>query len=169
MWNAPAPSFTATLRSVPGGDAGSLETVAVMRALVNAAKVDPYILNFAVSVVFQEPQQDEAAEVGAIFNYVRGFVRYVRDVVGIESVSTPHMSIMRRVGDCDDKAVLLASLLEAIGYPTRFVLAAYRGHAFEHVYTQVYFRDGWVSLDPTIMQPWGYEAPGALRLWIEKV
>jgi transglutaminase-like putative cysteine protease len=63
----------------------------------------------------------------ALFEYVRDHIRYIKDPVGVESVSDPYYTLARMVGDCDDQAVLLAALYESVGFPTRFVIAGYNG------------------------------------------
>jgi hypothetical protein len=54
-------------------------------------------------------------------------------------------------GDCDCRAILYQSMLESLGYPTRFALVRGPGRAdFSHVYSEVKTEDGWKAAD-TIM------------------
>ena len=65
-------------------------------------------------------------------------VQYVRDVRGVETLATPIKTLETMQGDCDDQAVLLASLLESIGHPTRFVAMAQTALGpFVHVFTEM--------------------------------
>lgn len=169
MFIAPAPPFTATLSGAPNGKAGHFHTVRMMRELVNLRKVDPFIIQTACNIIYQTPQFTDDAESRALFEYVRDRIRYVRDVVGVETLADPVMCLRRLVGDCDDKSTLLATLLEAVGYPTRFVMAGYHGPDFEHVYLQAVIFGEWVSMDPTQPDPMGWEPPDASVLWIERV
>jgi transglutaminase-like putative cysteine protease len=80
------------------------------------------------------------------------------------------MTLHGRLGDCDDQVVLLATLLEAVGYPTRFVVSGYNDPGqFEHVYLQAWLNDQWVNMDPTEQHPMGWAAPGAVALGAEIV
>jgi transglutaminase-like putative cysteine protease len=54
-----------------------------------------------------------------------------------------------RAGDCDDKSVLLAALLESIGHPTRFVAIGFQPDDFEHVFVETKIADRWISLETT--------------------
>ena len=170
MWMPPWPEFETTLIDAPSGNAGALYTVATMRAMIDAAKLDPFILNFARRLIFLEVQKDQRAEVDAIFEWVQKSIRYTQDPVGVETVAIPHRTIDARCGDCDDQTALLGALLEAVGYPTRIVLAAYtQDRDFEHVYLQVLYAGEWVDADPIMHdKPLGFAASDPLLLWIEK-
>jgi hypothetical protein len=143
------------------GKRGILETANYMRTLVVQSKTDMTIRNLALSLVRFLPDKDEIGEIETVFNYVRDHIRYVKDIYGVETLSTPEHTLEIGQGDCDDKSVLLASLLESIGYSTMFKLTGYHGNEFEHVMTFVVFSNGVLTLDPTEPEPAGYEPPGA--------
>lgn len=165
----PTATLQGTILQTPEGRPGSLHTVRLMRDLVRASRTDPAIIATAQNLVGLTPAHDFKAEAKTLFEFVRSRVRYVRDVHEVETLTAPVFVLDRMCGDCDDKATLLASLLEAIGFPTRFVLAGYRGALFDHVYLQVLVGDVWVNADPTVNQPFGWEAPGAVVYWVEPV
>lgn len=53
-------------------------------------------------------------------------------------------------GDCDDAAILSASIALAMGLPVRFVLLAFApGGGFRHVYAEACERGRWVEFDVT--------------------
>lgn len=87
----------------------------------------------------------------AIFFFVRDNFEYVSDPYKYEYVKTAEESLVTGGGDCDDAAVLLANLMQAIGIETRFVFIP------GHVYLQIkldealskYKDNGWINLDPT--------------------
>jgi hypothetical protein len=88
----------------------------------------------------------------AIFYFVRDNFQYVSDPTAFEYVKSPKESLAVKGGDCDDAAVLLANLLEAVGIMTRFVFIP------QHVYVEAWLpeaaerykqRNGWVALDAT--------------------
>lgn len=138
--------------------------------MVRAARVALPIRQAATSIVFLTPEKNEHAEVDALYSWVRDHVRYVRDIHEVETLSTPERTLQGRIGDCDDQATLLASLLEAVGYPTRFVVAGYYEHgSVEHVYLQAFAGGDWIDLDPTEKQCMGWAPPGPVSLYIEEV
>lgn len=164
---AATPHFTADVIRAPGGPAGALHTVSRMRRLADAASLDPLLINQAVSIIHGVPAKSELHEIEALFDFVLNHIRYTRDVHGVETLSDPRMTLIRQVGDCDDKATLLAALLQAVGYPTRFVMGDYGSGEYEHVYLQALAFGEWISLDATEHRPMGWEPPGAAYLWIE--
>lgn len=106
----------------------------------------------------------------AIHNYVRDNIRYVKDVVGQETLSYPEETLFNsRGGDCDDMTILEIGLLGSIGlrsYPV--VIGLVPGH-FSHVYLHAEIPEGrhrqagkTFAADP-IMREWplGMAAPDA--------
>ena len=168
MYAAPAVTMTGTLAAAPSGPASVFHTVTIMRDMVNENKTNPEIINAAATALFHSIERDEIAEARAIYAMVRGWIRYVRDVYGVETIAEPWLTLRRRVGDCDDQSALLASLYESVGFPTRFVMAAYNTPGmFEHIYLQVYAGNEWLDVDPTENFGLGFAPPGAVDLWIE--
>lgn len=166
-----APDYPLTVARVPtlGGNPGTFATVRVMRAMVEQFKSDPDILRAAVGVIYLTPEHSQYGEAETLFNYVRDFIRYVRDPVGLESLTIPPITLQRQIGDCDDQATLLATLFEAVGYPSRFVLAGYQSRDFEHVFLEVFVNGEWIACDPILKTfNFGDEAPGALARWTER-
>lgn len=127
-----------------------------MRTLTLAARKDPGIKTLADSIVRTAPSGDFAAQNAAVFQWVKRHIKYVRDIRDVETVSTPQRTLQARTGDCDDMAVLIASLLEAIGNKSRFVALGFNGGEYEHVVAQVRMGTNWVTLDPTV----AYAYPG---------
>lgn len=154
------------------GAPGVYQTLGIMRALVRHYKVNPCIRQAATSAVFLTPEKNDLHEVETLFYLVRDNIRYVRDICDVETISTPDITLAGRIGDCDDKTVLLCSLLEAIGYKTRFVIAGYNmaGH-YEHVYCQVFVPvlGDWVACDTTERGPLGYEPPNPVAYAVERI
>lgn len=170
MFVAPAPLMSATLAAAPSGPAGVFHTVRVMRDAVNQDKTNPIIINAAVTATFHAAKRDRIDEATAIFDMVRRWVRYVPDVLGIETFAPPWLTLQRRVGDCDDQAALLAALYESVGFPTRFVMAAYRDpNVYEHIYLDVFINDQWFAVDPTESFSFGEAPPGAVNVWTEPI
>lgn len=75
---------------------------------------------------------------------------------GTESIQDARETLRRGYGDCDDFAVLLATLLGLVGYVSRFVVIKVNPETsgFDHVYVEVFMPtstqpDRWIALDPT--------------------
>ncbi len=156
-------SFLGTL---PNDAAGTHQTLVLMRSLVRQFKRDPVIRDVAISLVSSIRPRDWLGEIRALFEYVRDQIRYTRDVSGIETLQTPPVTLELEAGDCDDKSTLLASLLESVGHPTRFIATGYQEPGrYSHVYVQTKVGERWLPLDASVSQPFGWEPrPPAARM-----
>ena len=115
----------------------------------------------ALSIVNHLGNKNFAAEVRAVHDYVRRNIRYRKDINGIETVATPVKTLEYRAGDCDDQAVLVATLLETLGHPTRFVAVKMKHLGpFVHVLTETKIGPKWVPVETTENWPVGYFPPG---------
>ena len=157
------------LGSLPSGSAGTRETLRLMRNLVHQYKSDTHVRGVALEVVQGLAPKDWIGEVRRLFEYVRDRIRYVHDIAGVETLQTPPVTIDLEAGDCDDKSTLLAALLAAIGYRSRFVAVGYRmPNAYEHVYVEANVDGSWIPLDATVSRPFGWAPrPPLARLTFE--
>jgi hypothetical protein len=170
MYLSPHVILSGRLYAAPEGVAGIRTTTAIMRQMVNEWRTDPRMVSAARNIVFLEPAKDEESEARAIFRFMQDRIRYVRDVLNVETVATPLATLRTRSGDCDDHVALMATLLEAIGFPTRFVVTGYeQPEVYEHVYLQVLVNGQWVSADSTEPDAFGWEAPDAVAIMVERV
>lgn len=130
--NAPIPHV---LGELPSGIEGVKATLKLMVRLVLAYKTDPSIIRFTRRILLEcgVPQKDERGEAQCLQRWVRDNIRYVRDVREVETLSTPPEILKERSGDCDDKALLLATLLESVGFVTKFGAIGVRGGGYSHV------------------------------------
>jgi len=129
-----------------------------MQDLVARFKRNGQVRQTALDLVGALRPKDWAAEVRALFAFVRDHVRYTRDVRGIETLQTPQATLEIEQGDCDDKSTLLASLLESIGHPTRFVAIGYgKPGEFQHVYVESRIGARWLPLDATMEVEAGWQ------------
>lgn len=157
---------------LPDGRDGVRATLKRMAALVRQGRQSMAVRSMALQLVRQLRQKDYAGEVRAVHEFVRDRVRYVRDVRTVETLHTADHLLQSRQGDCDDKAILAASLLESIGHRTRLVAVGPSRHRFVHVYAQVAHpgQPGkWITLETT--EPWpvgkGVVMPGVMIQEIE--
>lgn len=141
--------MTATLQAIPDGKAGTVATLKIMREITKAGKTTLPVRNLALSLISSLPQKDYFNELKVLHRFVRDQIRYVRDVHGVETVQTPDVTLSLRAGDCDDKSVLLAALLESIGHPTRFVAIGFKPDDFVHVYVESRIGTAWVPAETT--------------------
>lgn len=132
-----------------------------MRGLVREGKKALPVRMAALSLVKSNGQKDWYGEATDLHRFVRDQIRYVRDVVGVETLQTPDKTLEIGQGDCDDKSVLLASLLESIGHPTRFVAVGLRQpNQYEHVYVETKIGPNWIPSETTEPVALGWEPKG---------
>jgi len=162
---APASSV---LLGIPSGVEGVRATLKIMRALVRKHRATLPIREFAMRLTQSLPQKDWAGQVRKLHEFVRDGVRYVKDVNGVETVQTPDYTLRMRAGDCDDKATLLAALLESIGHPSQFLAVGPVPGRFSHVLVETRIGARWVPLETTapVSAGWAPRAPSKMRLKI---
>jgi hypothetical protein len=84
-------------------------------------KINPESVRDLAIAITQEATTDKK-EVEELFYYVRDTIKYVKDPrlteLDFDYIQSPLETLERKAGDCDDHTVLLASLLESIGYST---------------------------------------------------
>jgi hypothetical protein len=152
--------LTATLAGIPEGKAGTLATLKLMRELVRQGKKTLPIRSLAVELVRGNAQKDWHGEIRSIQEFVRDRIRYVKDVVDVETLQTPDKTLLIGSGDCDDKSVLAASLLESVGHPTRFVAISFDDVEYVHVYPETLVGRAWLSVETTEPVSVGWQPQG---------
>lgn len=140
---------TATLSGLPSGPAGVLATLKAMRRLVRQGKKSLPVRSQAANIVQHLPGKDFSGEIRAVHQWVKSNIRYVKDINGVETLTTPEKILELRHGDCDDQAVLVAALLESIGHPTRFVAIGFNADNYKHVYAETLLGNKWLSVETT--------------------
>lgn len=147
---------TSQLLAIPGGDAGTTVTLKIMRRLVRAAKKTLPVRQTALSIVQNLPPKNWYREVSEIWQFVRNNIRYVRDINGVETLQTPEKTMEFGQGDCDDQSVLIASLLESIGHPTRFIALGFGPANYQHVFAETKIGNKWMPVETTEDWPLGH-------------
>lgn len=120
-----------------------------MARLVRIGKRAFAVHNAAVARTNGCGQKDYACEVRSLHRFVRDAIRYVQDPVDIERIQSPDKTLEIGAGDCDDKAILLASLLESLGHPARFVAIGFEPNVYSHVYVETKIGNDWIALETT--------------------
>jgi len=105
------------------------------RGSVNASFIDPdSVRQLALSIV--SPYIGEGRwnwhQPAAIYDWVQHNIQYVPDPRGRNYSALPQETLEGGGGDCEDHAILIASLCEAVGIPARIILCfrPENGHAF---------------------------------------
>lgn len=137
-----------------------------MARITRAGLRDQAVRNAAVAITTRGflsgaglKQKDFEGEARRLHAFVRDRIRYVRDTDGVELLHDPATVLQVGAGDCDDKAILLASLLGSIGHPTRFIAVAFEPGRFSHVWLQDFLNGRWVDLETTEPLPFGVSVP----------
>ena len=162
MRGRPVPS---NLRlNIPDGAAGTRETLKHMRQLVQQGKTNLANRDLANRITAQVPQKHWHAELCAIFNFVRSKIRYALDTNDIETIQSAATTLNLGYGDCDDFAVLLATLCECAGHAACFVAVGF-GPSIEYTHVLTIASGAgelpWLAMDATEARPCGWFPPGA--------
>jgi len=149
---------------IPGGRAGTVKTLELMRQLAHKGSRDVTVREAAVRILRNAGVRghDFRGERDALFRFVSDSIRFVRDPYGAELLQTPRYTLEHGFGDCDDKSTLLAALLRAVGHPgpIRFRAVGETPRAFSHVYVVARDGDRDLALDATRAgTPLGWQLP----------
>lgn len=154
------PALTWTLADSPSGAASVPNTLRLMVREANRAKATPAIRLLAQRLVSGLRQKDFVGEVRAIHAFVRDRIRYVKDVHNVETLQSPEVTLRLGSGDCDDKAMLAAALLESIGHPARFVAVGFQPNRLSHVLVETRIGARWIPFETTEPVTLGWAPPG---------
>ena len=151
--------ITYQLMEISNGVEGIRETLKLMSKLVKKYKADQAIRELAMRLTRDLPPKDYIRELKKLHAYVRDEIRYVKDIRGVETIQTPIQTLRLCAGDCDDKSTLVASLLESLGHPTRFIAVGFRKNILSHVLVQTKVASKWINVECTENVPVGWCPP----------
>jgi hypothetical protein len=114
-----------------------------------AAKLDlgsPYIADTAMTMAADYPGEYSINQVSQIYNTMaQGGWFYYNDPTGSESYQNANLSLQRGkikntigMGDCDDFAILMTSLVQSIGGSARLIFAYDDQNRSGHAYSELY-------------------------------
>lgn len=155
-----AEPITYSLQGMPDGKAGVRFTLRKMADIADAYKVDPTIRELALRIVGSVKERSHYGQARAILKFVQDRIKYMEDVLGVETLQTPLQTLRLGHGDCDDKSILFASLMLAIGKPVKFVAIGRTKGRFQHVFPQVKIGSDWVSAETIYKWPLGKTPDG---------
>lgn len=167
--DAPGAGQRAFLCQIPNGVAGIVATLKVMVNIAKQYRMDPRVRAQAERLIANVPEKQSSKEIRAIYEWVRDNIRYTSDVRDVETVKTPDAILESGQGDCDDKSLLVASLLESVGFAARFVAVAAGGFDYDHVYAEVRLGEGWIPLETTEPVNMGWRPPSNVRPLIRHI
>jgi len=136
------------------------QTLRLMSDIVKSSRKDIALRETALDLTRYLKQKSFVDEVQALFNFVQKKIRYIRDIHTVETIHLPDKILEYGQGDCDDKSILLATLLETIGHPTRFVAAGFGGQPLSHVWVETKVGGKWLALDATDDHAMGWKPSG---------
>jgi transglutaminase-like putative cysteine protease len=158
--------------AIPGGDAGTHATLSHMARLVDLGAVTPTVRRVAASLALGTGR-DARLQARLIRDWVDTHTEFLADPLNAEALTPPEqmITLIQSDGlvqvDCDDVAMLAASLGMSIGLRARFVVVAFgQGpqDPFAHIWTELAgATTPWVTVDPT-RPVWGM--PAVSRTWI---
>jgi transglutaminase-like putative cysteine protease len=149
------------LLEIPKGAAGIDTTLRIMRDVTRAQAALPVVRDAAIAITQGTGPYNGAERARLILEWVRSHVGFIPDPVQVEALTVPsaHLRAIRvhgqTSGDCDDGAVLIATLARSVGLQTRFVAASFLpSRRLHHVWAEAFDRD-WIALDPFRAETFG--------------
>ena len=108
-----------------------------------------------------DAQRDPTRLTRAVQRWVQSNVRYLREYP--ERYQRPTRTLKWRVGDCDDMAPLVATMLRTARVPARLRFGGWglqpgERPIFRHVYAQALLPRGWTTAETVRAVPLGFDA-----------
>lgn len=177
---AAVPFFLGSLPTTGNGTDAVKRTLSDMAAIVRKYRSDATTGNVARQILtangIRDARSQRAAVVALLQHFARDRITYVPDPVDVEQLQTPPRTLTIGTGDCDDKAILLATLLQSVGFrQVRFIAVGGSGEEwgseddpaseggpppYSHVLVQIRNGSGWLCLETIV--------PGAEPGWCPK-
>jgi len=111
------------------------KTLKLMAALIRKYRTDLTTLNTATAVLraggITDMRTQKRTAIATLQGWVRDHIAYFYDPRETELVRTPPETLLRGVGDCDDKTVLLLSMLESVGFETELLAVGGLGQGWD--------------------------------------
>lgn len=149
------------LVSIPKGAPGIDATLSIMRDVVRQQAASPTVRARALKISQGTGPYNGAERARLILEWVRAHLHFIPDPVGVEALTAPALQLRNiavhgeTAGDCDDAAVLIATLARSVGLKTRFVAASFLPtRRLHHVWSEAY-DGGWIPLDPFRKETFG--------------
>lgn len=149
--------FRTSRYNLAPGDRGIERTVKWMRGLVEGREGAPNatVRVTALNIVRDAANNDYQGQIARIFDWVKSNIEFRGEYK--ETLQSPLVTLEVRAGDCDDHSTIVAGLLGALGFKTRFTTVAAdpaAPDAFTHVFCEVFDHSSgqWLAMDTTVAQ-----------------
>lgn len=142
--------------SIPSGPQGVEATVQHMAVLVRDAQTDVVVRTTALGLLNRTPVQTARAGIGLVRRFVQWNLKLINEPV--ELLQPPNWLLSQWEqgipiwGDCDDAAMLVASLLVALGLQVRLKAVWPIDYGDGHVFAEAWDGLKWAIADPTTDQ-----------------
>lgn len=148
-------TIAAHRHTIGTGVASGLDALHRMRGIIVCNYVDP-VVRHTGAVICRDTGMDSVYQVHLIRRWLQSNVGFLRDPIGHELLHTPQLLLAMLNTDhaldvdCDDVAILAASLGMSIGLRARCCMIGQPG-GYEHVWAELSdpVVDEWVDLDIT--------------------
>ena len=155
---------------IPGGDRGVEITVRAMREIAREAALESErVHQLAIRLAAMSSNRDRRAQLVTLWRFLRTGVNFKPDTFDAEHLRIPDQLLDeiaahgRTSADCDDVAMLAASIIMALGMRAGVAVVG-RGRRFEHVFAVADLGDGRpFTLDPQERIPPGKWPAGISR------
>jgi hypothetical protein len=153
---------------------GNIQTIDFMKQVARVRSGDPLIRKLALNILqqYRVPSHYYLDEARAVGDFVKNTVRYVRDPNNIEYLQDP-IDLIKQIqsgssqGDCDDMAMLTATLLLSIGHEPYFRAVRYVNSVgnYNHIYVVDYDKNPGGKKERLVIdcilkgKPIGFEVP----------
>lgn len=127
--------------------------------VVQKYKGHPQLMEWAADFLraYSVPERDPAALARAVQLYAQQHIRFMRE--DPERFASPLRTIQWGFGDCDDKSIFIATVLNSFRVPTRLVFIRYVKPQMDgttkrvsHVYPEAHINGQWLALES--VHPW---------------
>ncbi len=149
-----------TLRAKPGEM--PIETrIATIQNLIHKSVQDPQMRKVSLAATSQCAERDKVCEARAVYQYIKNRVRYTGDigpikqpdgsVEGIDLYQSARRTLEMGGGDCDDQAILGATMLALNGHqPILRIVKTRRAPDWEHIFVGSNIEGRFVPIDTTL-------------------
>lgn len=161
---------------LPNGALGNEATVQFLIKLARKRSAHPLIRQLAIGIVKQANTNSMSYldEARAVATWVQKNFPYLKDIANVETVHDPLTMIDKwkrgTLGvDCDDQALMIATLLLSIGHRPIFRIVRYQANcpSYNHIYVYEITKNGGGKTQRLVMdailkgKPIGFEVPHA--------
>jgi transglutaminase-like putative cysteine protease len=132
---------------------------------------NPLLVDLAAWIIkkYNVPERNELALARAVQRFAQDYIKYFREKP--ERFASPIRTLVWKIGDCDDKTILVASILRSFKIPVRLKMITYRHFSkkegkerdFCHVYPQAKIDGKIYAIESVHKWPLGLDAENLVK------